>query len=120
MKQEKDATTRVAKYSELREEIRNMPGTTSINKEKGKNKVEYTATTTIPINNNEMIDTQALNIEDGTSSRKKQFKDAPIFRSYQTKKVFITILYCVIGAVILGLLIWLIVWMSKTLWVNLV
>ena len=114
MKQEKDATTRIAKYSELREEIKNMPGTTSIDKEKGKNKEEYAATRTIPINNNEMIETQALDINDG-SNKRKQFKDAPIFKSYQNKKLLITILYCLIGAVILGLLIWLIVWMSRSL-----
>ncbi len=115
MKQEKDATTRVAKYSELREEIKKMPGTTSINKGKGKNEQEYAPTRTIPINNNEMIDTQALDIDEGAESRRKQFKDAPIFKSYQNKKLLITILYCLIGAIILGLLIWLIVWMSKTL-----
>lgn len=119
MKQEKDATTRIAKYSELREEIKNMPGTTSLEKEKGNNKEEYAATRTIPINNNEMIDTQALDINDGASKR-KQFKDAPIFKSYQKKKLFVTILFCLIGVVILALLIWLIVWMITSLWRNIV
>jgi hypothetical protein len=115
MKQDKDATTRVAKYSELREEIKNMADTTSINKGKSKKDQDYAPTRTIPINNNEMIDTKALDIEEGIESRKKQFKDAPIFKSYQNKKLLITILYCLIGAIVLGLLIWLIVWMSKTL-----
>lgn len=115
MKQENDATTRVKKYSELRKDIKNMTDTGSFTTHKGNKDEDYAPTRTIPINNNEMMDTEALDMDDNSNHGDKKFKDAPIFKSYQKKKLFITILYCVAGAIVLGLLIWLIVWIATKL-----
>lgn len=115
MKQEKDATTRIAKYNKLREEIKNMPGDGDFDGGKAKSAKERAATQTIPINNNEMFDTTPLNIEKDKKSKDSNFKDAPIFKKYQSNKTLLMILYGVLAFVVLCVLIALIVWMAKTL-----
>ena len=113
MKQEKDATTRVAKYSELRNEIKNMPDDGSFNDVNGKNNRNYTKTQTIPINNQEMFETSPLNIEE--KGKNKKFNNAEVFKKYKFNKHLVTLLYVLIGVAVLVLLICLIVWMAKTL-----
>jgi cadmium resistance protein CadD (predicted permease) len=112
MNNDNNQTTRVKKYEDLRNEIKNMDES---GVKKGKSvKKTTSATTTIPINNNEGIDTVAINTTVDSKDNKK-VETVPIFKSYQTKKIIVTVLYILAALGILCLVIALIIWMVKTL-----
>jgi len=113
MNKDNNATTRVKKYEDLRKEISLMNEENKKSKNSG-SKRTISITTTIPINNNDGIDTEAIT-KVAPTSKEVKVTPAPIFKSYQTKKIIVTSLYIVAAIGILCLVIALIVWMVNSL-----
>lgn len=112
MNNDSNQTTRVKKYEDLRNEIKSMDD--NVEKKGKKIKKITTSMTTIPINNSEGIDTTAIDVSSSNDDNKKA-EVVPIFKSYQTKKIVVTILYILAALGILCFVIALIIWMVKTL-----
>jgi|SRR5574344_9082 hypothetical protein len=114
MNNDNNQTTRVKKYEDLRNEISKMDDKGQKEKKSSAKRNTISTTTTIPINNNEGIDTEAIE-KTAPESKDTKVAAAPIFKSYQTKKIIITSLYILAAVGILCLVIALIVWMVNTL-----
>lgn len=113
MKQDNNATTRVKKYSELREDIKNSKETSSLGQNKN---ADFLKTKTIPLNNNEAMDTETIEIRGSREQcDEKKVKNAEVFKSYQQKKIISIALYILGALVVLVLVILLIVWMINRL-----
>ena len=112
MNNDNNQTTRVKKYEDLRNEIKNMDD--NVGKKDKSVKKTTSSMITIPINNSEGIDTTAIDVSSSSEDNKKA-EVVPIFKSYQTKKIVVTILYILVALGILCFVIALIIWMVKTL-----
>lgn len=108
-----DATTRIKKYEELRKDITSMEETSLENSKKSK---QYTSTITIPINNNDSIETENIEkIDDLKKSKNVRFKEAEVYSAYKRKKIITMAIYIAIALAILTLVVWLIVFMVNHL-----
>lgn len=89
---------RTAKYSKEREDIEQLNKKAKKAFEQGRSK-DSDLTQTIPINNNDGIDTQSYDI-----IKNKSVKEAPVFKSYKRRKIFNYLGYFLLAIVVLGVI----------------
>jgi len=106
-KDNNNATTRIKKYEDLREEISKLDSDSTSFKGEKKNKNNYSSTVTVPINNNDSMETKNIEVVPN-----KKTRNAPIFQSYQKKNIIRIALYALAALIVLAIVVWFIVWMS--------
>lgn len=111
MEKNRNDTSRISKYSKLREEIQGMHDTSAV--DLNKENFRHGRTKTIPININDKIDTVPLETHNQRTTGSNNVKISPLFKKYQRNNLIKNILYGVAGLTIIVLVIIVIVLMAK-------